>query len=645
MIEADRLLDAYGVLRDGLLAERTADGHWQGELASSALATATAISALVVAGTQACGKPQSRSSAQAPTEGLPEDHPYAGLVAAGIRWLAEQQNADGGWGDAPGARSNIACTMLVRAAFQLAGAQEEYAALQRCAAAYIAREGGIAGLRARYGKDKTFAVPILTNYALAGLASWDEVDPLPFELAALPQEWFRFLRLPVVSYAIPALVAIGLARHVHLPASNPLLRFVRGAVRQRVLRVLDAMQPASGGFLEATPLTSFVVMSLAASGLAGHPVVQRGLAFLQASVRRDGSWPIDTNLATWVTTLSVNALAVEEPESAGTAWLDWLLSCQHQRPHRYTGAAPGGWGWSDLPGAVPDADDTAGALLALAYALPRCEPEQRGQVQKAAVAGLRWLLGLQNADGGWPTFCRGWGQLPFDRSGTDLTAHVLRALAAWSRLQREGICPALNLGAARRMSGAVVRGFAFLKRSQQQDGAWLPLWFGNEWHPLQANPVYGTARVLLAYEAWGRLHLCEARRGVEWLIRAQAEDGGWGSGAVEGRSSVEETALAVEALAAAAQHGQAGACDAPLAPGLHEALARGTDWLVQAVGEQRYRDCSPIGLYFAKLWYYERLYPMIFATAALGRVLRCQGGLTRGAVVCQTEPTIPTSST
>lgn len=643
MIQADRLLDAYGVLRDALLAERTADGHWEGELASSPLATATAISALVVAGTQACASPPSRFSVQAPTLSLPKQHPHAGLVAAGIRWLAEQQNADGGWGDAPRARSNIACTMLVRAAFQLAGTQKEYAALDHRAAAYIERAGGIAGLRARYGKDKTFAVPILTNCTLAGLTPWYEVDPLPFELAAFPQQWFRFLRLPVVSYAIPALVAIGLARHVHLPTANPLFRLVRGVVRQRVLRVLDAMQPASGGFLEATPLTSFVVMSLAASGLAEHPVVQRGLAFLQASVRRDGSWPIDTNLATWVTTLSVNALAAEEPGAVGTAWLDWLLACQHQRPHRYTGAAPGGWGWSDLPGAVPDADDTAGALLALAHAAPRCEPEKRAKVERAAAAGLGWLLDLQNADGGWPTFCCGWGQLPFDRSGTDLTAHVLRALAAWLKLQREGGCHALDVGAARRMSAAAVRGFAFLKVSQQHEGAWLPLWFGNEWHPLQANPVYGTARVLLAYEAWGRLHLAEARRGVEWLIRAQADDGGWGSGTVEGWSSVEETALAVEALAAATHHGQAGtACDAPVAPGLHEALGRGTDWLVRAVTEQRYRDCSPIGLYFAKLWYYERLYPLIFATAALARVLRCQGGFPRSAAVVQSEPTIPT---
>ena len=34
-----------------------------------------------------------------------------------------------------------------------------------------------------------------------------------------------------------------------------------------------------------------------------------GVKFLVNSVRPDGSWPIDTNLATWNTTLAINALA------------------------------------------------------------------------------------------------------------------------------------------------------------------------------------------------------------------------------------------------------------------------------------------------------------------------------------------------
>ena len=31
---------------------------------------------------------------------------------------------------------------------------------------------------------------------------------------------------------------------------------------------------------------------------------------------------------------------------------------------------------------------------------------------------------------------------------------------------------------------------------------------------------------------------------------------------------------------------------------------------------------SPIGFYFAKLWYFERLYPLIFTVGALGRAAK-----------------------
>ncbi|MEJ7595585.1 MAG: hypothetical protein WKF77_29065 [Planctomycetaceae bacterium] len=49
-------------------------------------------------------------------------------------------------------------------------------------------------------------------------------------------------------------------------------------------------------------------MSLLGCDLFDHVVTQRCLQFIEASVLEDGSWPIDTNLTTWVTTLSVNAL-------------------------------------------------------------------------------------------------------------------------------------------------------------------------------------------------------------------------------------------------------------------------------------------------------------------------------------------------
>src|SRR5262249_6161687 len=161
--------------------------------------------------------------------------------------------------------------------------------------------------------------------------------------------------------------------------------------------------------------------------------------FLVNSVRPDGSWPIDTNLATWNTTLAINALAgagEDVAELLGPQCLDWLLSCQHEKRHAFTGADPGGFGWSDLSGPLPDADDTPGAILALNAWLSRKtgRPSEMRHASRASVSayhGLRWLLRLQNRNGGWPTFCRGWGKLPFDRSGVDLTAHVLRAFASY----------------------------------------------------------------------------------------------------------------------------------------------------------------------------------------------------------------------
>jgi squalene-hopene/tetraprenyl-beta-curcumene cyclase len=43
---------------------------------------------------------------------------------------------------------------------------------------------------------------------------------------------------------------------------------------------------------------------------------------------------------------------------------------------------------------------------------------------------------------------------------------------------------------------------------------------------------------------------------------------------------------------------------------------------VDAVESGRWLKASPIGFYFAKLWYYEKLYPVIFTVAALGQAIR-----------------------
>jgi squalene-hopene/tetraprenyl-beta-curcumene cyclase len=615
LVTSERLERAFQTALASLLAERHPEGYWPGELSTSALSTATAVSALAL---------EQKHS--------PALNAHGPLIAGGVAWLDNHQNADGGWGDTVKSLSNISTTMLCRAAFHLTGTASQHADCLGRANQYMERFGKTSpeqaeAVRARYGKDRTFAGPILTTCALAGLVEWKEVQSLPFELACLPQAWYRFFRLHVVSYALPALIAIGQAVYHHRPPWNPVTRLVRWLARRRCLRVLQAIQPSTGGFLEATPLTSFVTLSLASIEQADHPVARRGVEFLVRSVRPDGSWPIDTNLATWVTTLAVNALAAAD-QLKGLEQLprlrDWLLQQQYQERHPYTGADPGGWAWTDLPGGVPDGDDTPGALLALAN-MPR--PDE-GDTFDAAWAGLEWLLGLQNRDGGMPTFCRGWGNLPFDRSGVDLTAHALRAFAAWGNLLHSQAGHNWEvfrgwrdeLGCFRSVEGAIkhkcrrlekvaARALTFLKAEQRPDGSWLPLWFGNQNAPDDENPTYGTARVLAAYRDLDKMDTEPARRGIAWLLAAQNPDGGWG-GVAGVPSSIEETALAVEVLL--------GCEDARTARTVNKGLA----WLVEQVEAGGLQDPTPIGFYFAKLWYYEKLYPIIFTVAALGSARR-----------------------
>ena len=58
------------------------------------------------------------------------------LIQGGLRWLIEHPNPDGGWGDTDKSHSNIATTMLVVAAFELAGATGAHQSLIDAANAF-----------------------------------------------------------------------------------------------------------------------------------------------------------------------------------------------------------------------------------------------------------------------------------------------------------------------------------------------------------------------------------------------------------------------------------------------------------------------------------------------------------------------------
>ena len=570
------------------------DKRWIGELSPSALSTATAVCALSIV----------------------DINKYHAEIAKGAKWLADNVNADGGWGDTPLSLSNISTTCLVWAAFCAAQQQQKYPQLMTNTEKWISERAGgtsiddiAAAIRKKYGKDKTFAIPILTMCTLSGRFGkdkklWRRVMQLPFELAALPHQFFSFLQLPVVSYALPALIAIGQVRHHLCATRNPITYILRRFTVNKTLRKLRAIQPTTGGYLEAIPLTSFVAMSLAAYLTPQHPgykVVEEGVRFLVNSLREDGSWPIDINLTVWGTTLTVNAAAISRESFADLPnkdnTLEWLLQLQQKNIHPFTNALPGGWAWIDLSGGVPDADDTPGALIALSNLAPKDD-----NVKSAAQKGIVWLLDLQNRDGGIPTFCRGWGALPFDRSTPDLTAHTLSAWSKWY--------PHVENHIQKRIKIAMRKALRYLEKNWRN--GWVPLWFGNENAPRQENPVYGTARVLIALldiEVYDVSPLISQAK--TYLVQAQNQNGGWG-GDRGVTPSIEETALALHALA---KLGCQSNDDK-----IEQAITNGEQWLLQATKNGTHFPVTPIGLYYASLWYYEKLYPIVFSLGALRQI-------------------------
>lgn len=641
--------------RAHLLSLRNERGHWEGELSSSALSTATAVVAL----------------------SLVDGEAHERLITGGARWLVEHQNADGGWGDTTISKSNLSTTLLCWSALSLvdkhracrcpddiassSGPALSFArAFAQCEAWIRDRVGSLEpeaicqAVIARYGRDKTFSVPILMTCALGGRLgphdeAWRRVLPLPFELAALPRSWFGAIGLPVVSYALPALIAIGHARFHHAPPSllNP-LRWLRALAWPIVSPMLKTLQPSTGGYLEATPLTSFVTMALAGSGEKNHPCVPDAVRFLRDSQRADGSWPIDTNLATWGTTLAVKALhgsadtpvrhqtnsgdevpmVSETDKSVRAPITRWLLDQQYQTVHPFTNAAPGGWAWTDLPGGVPDADDTSGALIAL-----KMLSSDDSNLRHSVECGIMWLLDLQNRDGGVPTFCRGWGALPFDRSTPEITAHAIWAVSLWL----DEINPELKARVRKFIRPAI----SYLDSRPTTDWTgrlsshWIPLWFGNEHATDEENRVFGTAQVMKALvhsglarrDHWERyltvredpdafLATRMVKEGAEYLLRQQLPSGAWG-GDASTPPTIEETALACAALAAT--HGiilDEARWDEHRAR-IKKAVERGCAWLMEETRNGTHFPSAPIGLYFARLWYYERLYPVVWTLEAL----------------------------
>ncbi|OFX40034.1 MAG: hypothetical protein A2X03_06855 [Bacteroidetes bacterium GWA2_40_15] len=596
-MERDALKSQMQVLTDRLKKEQNSEGFWSGMLSSSALSTATAIVALKINGDAADKE----------------------LIQSGFYWLCSNINDDGGYGDTPGSESNVSTSLLCYSAIFFcnssdAGAKKFLKSVEN----YLATKGITSdslnitsSILKFYGSDYTFSVPILSMLALCGVLAdeaFRRIPQLPFELSLLPASYYRFFNLQVVSYAIPALIGVGIYLHSNKKRRFSFSRIYRSCAVEPAIKKLSALMPESGGFLEAIPLTAFVNMCLIASGEKYNEVVKKGLDFLRKQKRSDGSWPIDTDLSTWVTTLSIKALGPQLESVTGKESVQklraHLLKIQFTGKHPFNGSKPSGWGWTNHSGSVPDADDTAGAILALLEMYEGTSGETT-----AIINGLIWLEGLQNSDGGFPTFCKGWGRLPFDSSCADLTGHAVQAFVR--AMDRFGNNIPVTL--KEKLNSCLLKAAGYLQKYQSENGCWYPLWFGNQYTADKKNPVYGTAKVCISLkdsllnnslqsdlrEKLGKMILLAE----QYLLSQQNPDGSWGGGkGIPG--TVEETALSVSALAI--QH--------------QEACLNGFRWLAEEYRNSDLRS-APIGLYFAAIWYDEKMYPLVYYIEALRRTL------------------------
>ena len=550
-------------LRDFLMSRRGPDGFFESNLSDSAVSTAVACVAMETADSQK----------------------YATQINAAKQWLITHQNPDGLYGDSPESPPNLTATFL---AYVTLSRNDIYQPNLHRAKAWLLQHFGDfsfpsvrRGFLNAYGNDLTFSVPILALANAAGFfehpeKAWRTMPQFPFEAVLIPERLFMHLNLPVVSYAIPALICVGLAQLRHRRPGP--IKTLRSLAKPKALRTLLAKQPASGGFLEAAPLTGFCVICMCCADLPDHPATQAALRFLLDSQRPNGAWPIDRDLRLWTTSLALPALAPTLTDTEKKHYRNALKQHQTKTIHPFTRSAPGGWGWSTSSGSVPDADDTAAALIALHHLN---EPANSPTIHR----GITWLLNLQNRDGGIPTFCRGWGKLPFDRSCPDISAHAFKALTCFE--------PDLPASLQKRVTRAKRRILQYLQTAQRPDGSFIPLWFGDQNTATKEAPIYGTAVVLEhLHNVTDPTAQPMLQKAQTYLLTSQHPNGSWGE------SYITVTARCITAL----QHISAA----------QSAIARARNFLRPFAANPATIPPEPIGLYFAHLWYSEELYPPIF---------------------------------
>jgi squalene-hopene/tetraprenyl-beta-curcumene cyclase len=572
---SEALDGAIAAARGWLLACQHADGYWCAELGCDASVTA---------------------------EGLYLRH-LLGRVdperqARTARWILRQQNPDGGWPIYHGGPSEVNASVKAYLALKLGGLDPSVEAMQ-AARELVLRLGGV----------ETCHLFSLIYLAWGGLYPWEAVPRIPVEVLSAPgwlfsrydlSYWARTIVVPLLItlahrpvFPLPIkLDELSTGRTVSPPLSMDLpswqCRLIDGVERLlglydrrpfRPLRdrtLLEAEQWMIRRFAYSDGLGAIwpaMVNAAIALVCQGHgpesPVLQEAIHQLDRLevVEEDEAWTQPCRSPIWDTVWAIKALVSSGLDPADPA-LDragrWVLGRQSSLPADWMenterGVPAGGWYFQHENAFYPDVDDTAVVLMALRHLPLSRESSARRQMERA----IAWILGMQNADGGWGAFdrtrrTRAWLNgfsfaRPFmgallDPSTSDVSARCLESLGKLGHVS----LPAMQ------------QGIAFLRHQQEPDGSWYGRW--------GVNHVYGTWSALCALQAYGLAHGDPAiRQAVSYLQRTQRPDGGWGETCAtysepeargQGPSTPSQTAWAImglvaagEAASPAAEHG------------------------------------------------------------------------------------------
>lgn len=617
---------ALAAARDHLLSRQHAEGWWKGELQTNVTMDAEDLMLRQFLGIRT------------DTE-----------TAEAARWIRSQQRSDGTWAVYYGGPGDLSTTAEAYVALKLAGDDVDAPHMAQ-ARRFVLDSGGLEASR------------VFTRIwlALFGEWSWDELPAMPPEIMLLPPwvplnvyDWACWARQTVVPLTLLCSLRprreLGVstrelrtgaapARQRHPLPSWPrafqaldrlLHRYQRRPVRwlrehamRRAAEWIVARQEADGSWGGIQPPWVYSLMALDVLGYpADHPVQRTGVAGLERFLIREQT-PDGTvrrleacQSPVWDTVLAIVALTdagVPADEPALRRAADYVLGeeirIRGDWAVRRPHVQPSGWAFEFDNDHYADADDTAEVLLALR----RVDHPDPDAASAAIARGRRWLLGMQSRDGGWGAFDADntrelINTLPF----CDFGAVIDPPSADVTAHIVEALCA---LGDAEQP--AVRRGLNWLLAHQEDDGSWFGRW--------GANHVYGTGAVVPALVAAGigRDHAA-LHRAVAWLEAHQNPDGGWGedlrsyddpSWIGRGDSTASQTAWALLALLALDRH------DTP-------AVRRGAEYLAASQrADGGWEEPEFTGTGFPGDFYinYE-LYRLVFPISALGRYVRAGG--------------------